>query len=791
VNAHALAVLEFSRALEAVAERAASLPGKERILGLRPGTDLGALRRELARVGDAMAHLADHPDGAPPPFPDARGTLERLELEGSVLDPPELRDVARLLEAARVLGATLRDSPLPTLAEIRDRLPTRRDLTDLLDRIVDEEGEIRDGASPELASLRRELRSLRGKIVRKLEKILAALPDRLRVEDASVSVRDGRFVIPVRREGRTDVGGIVHGESATGATLFIEPPLAIELTNELRDLERRETREIQRILREATERLRPARDELASAFDAQVEMDALWARALTARRWGAVPPELLHADDGSLRVVEGRHPLLVEQDIPVVPFFLDLHPDERAVVISGPNTGGKTVLLKAMGLLHALAQSGVVPPVAAGTRLPVVEDVFADIGDEQSLAASLSTFSAHLANVREILAGAGPRTLVLVDEMGTGTDPAEGAALARALLETLVERGARVFATSHLGALKKLDAEGSGIVNASLLFDAGRIEPTYQLQKGRPGRSYGLAIARRLGLPGEVLDRAAEYVDAGELRLETLLTNLEEKERALSDALRRADDARREALAIKGEVEARREELEDRERTADVRARDQARRLLLEAREEVEAAIREVRDARGESAAEAEVEARRRIEQAAHSHREEMAARRAPPAPAASGGLREGDRVVLVGTGSAGTVRELTGDRATVEVGGLRLSVPVAEIARASGSTERDRESPAARRPSGTFGWSAPAVEIGLEADLRGLRVDEVELALGRALDGAVVGNLAELRVIHGKGTGAVKSRVQELLRRDRRVVAFRPGGDGEGGSGVTVVALR
>ncbi|MEX2295043.1 MAG: Smr/MutS family protein [Gemmatimonadota bacterium] len=815
MNAHALTVLEFGRALELVAGRAASQPGKEHILSLRPGTALEPLRAELARVGETLLHLERHPDWAPPPFPDFRESLARLDLEGSVLGPAELRDTIRLLHASRELSSGLADAgaqgeagtakaPGPSrqappglgpsaLRELRRRLLSRRDLEASLDRIVDEEGGVRDDASPALSSIRRGLRETRGKIVRKLEKYLAGLPDRFRVEDASVSIRDGRYVISVRREGKGDVGGIVHGESASGATLFIEPPLAIELANELHELERTEAREIQRILRETTDLLRPARAELGDAFDAQVELDTLWARALTARRWSGVPPELVPPADQALRVVEARHPLLVEQGIPVVPFFLELGGDERAVVISGPNTGGKTVLLKAMGLIHALAQSGVVPPVAEGTRLPLVEDIFADIGDEQSLAASLSTFSAHLANVREILDGAGPRSLVLVDEMGTGTDPSEGAALARALLEVLVERGARVFATSHLGALKRLDVEGSGIVNASLLFDAGRIEPTYTLQKGLPGRSYGLAIARRLGLPAEVLDRAEGYVDAGELRLETLLATLEEKERQLSEALRRAEAAQREALEVQGEAEARRERLDDRERTAEARAREQARRLLLEAREEVEEAIREVRTAHGAAADEVEGEARPPLATAARALRAPAPEQRSSGAFEDPPRVHEGDRVELVGSGARGVVRGLTDERVTVEVGGMRLSVPLREVAPVAGGGESPRpDAPRGRVPAMSgAGWSAPEVEARLEANLRGLRVDEVAMALGRALDGAIVGNLSELRVIHGKGTGAVKSRVQELLRQDLRVAVFRPGGEGEGGSGVTVVTLR
>ncbi|MEX0855989.1 MAG: hypothetical protein WD056_00320, partial [Gemmatimonadota bacterium] len=624
MNAHALSVLEFHATLEKVANGAGSVPGRERVLALRPRTEPESVRRELRRVSDTLRFLDARPDWNPPSFPDFRAGLSAIAVDGAVLEPEALRDARLLLVASRVLyealspatdgdaapdpnptpdpDASFVESPaavaslsLPALVRLREQLLVRSELEGRLGQVVDDEGRVRDAASPALRGLRRSLREVRGQILQRLEAYLSGLPDRLRVEGASVSIRDGRYVIPVRREGKGEVGGIIHGESATGATLFIEPPLAIQLRNDLHELERKEAVELRRILAEATGWLHGIHEGLAAGFEAQVDFDTLWARARAARGWMGVPPEVLDPGAPQLIVVEARHPLLLEQGIEVVPFSLALEGGERAVVVSGPNTGGKTVFLKAMGLIHLLTQSGVVPPVGAGTKLPVLTDVFADIGDEQSLEASLSTFSAHLANLREILAGAGPHTLVLVDEMGTGTDPAEGAAIARALLEVVVERGARAFVTSHLGALKRLDSDGSGIVNASLLFDARRIVPTYELQKGRPGRSYGIAIARRLGLPAEVVDRAEGYVDAGELKVETLLASLEQKEKALAEALGFAEKARGESESLRRELEERTRALAVRERTAEERARERARQLLLEARAEVEAAIREVR----------------------------------------------------------------------------------------------------------------------------------------------------------------------------------------------------
>jgi DNA mismatch repair protein MutS2 len=811
MNHHALDVLEFGDVVARVAARAGSDLGRAAVLALTPVAELGAVRRELERVGETMAFLERSPEWSPPLVPDARAPLRGLEIEGGVLDPAGLRLLALLLVASRLVHEALNpgvprdasdapdtgaDTPQPHLANLRARLFVRRALEDTLQGIVDDEGQIRDGASPALRSIRTRLRASRSRIVKRLEAYLSTLPDRIRVPDASVSIREGRYVISIRREGRSEVGGIIHGESGTGATLFVEPPLALRLMSELHDLERDEELEVQRILRDITGRLRPFAADLGRSFEALVDFDSLWARARTARLWDAVVPEVAEPGDGELRIVGGRHPLLLEQELtekgsPVVPFDLALDPGERAIVVSGPNTGGKTVLLKALGLTHLLTQSGILPPVAAGTRLPLVRDVFADIGDEQSIAQSLSTFSAHLANAVEILEGAGPGALVLMDEMGTGTDPSEGAALARAILETLVERGARAIVTSHLGALKRLDAEGSGIVNASLLFDSRRIAPTYQLEKGRPGRSYGLAIARRLGLSPAVIQRAESYVDSGELEVEALLATLEERERELSALLSSAEADRARAEHLRSELESRERQLDEQERTAENRAREEARQLLMEAREEVEEAIREVRESSEEGTLESsERRARRRVEEAARRQRERTPERPSRPGSPSAANLSPGTRVRVLGSGAKGVVQEVSADRITVEVGAVRLQLPVTGVERVGAASGAAAGRQAVKgSPSGTSrgSWTTPESDPSFEADLRGLRVDEVDLELGRALDAAIVGGLQELRIIHGKGTGALRVRVREFLERDPRIHDFRPGGHGEGGSGVTV----
>ncbi len=788
MSRHALEVLEFARVLDRVAQRASCALGADRIRSLAPSSDAEAVRGELARVGAAMRFVEEKPSWGLPTIPDARDALAELAAEGSVLAPVALHGLGLLLAASRLVAAELegREGRYEELRTLQDLLVEDRDAEEALDRSVDAEGTVLDTASRELRKIRDRLKGARARIARQLEAYMRSLPERFLVADASVSIREGRYVIPIRREGKGEVGGIVHDESHTGATVFVEPPIAVELTNQLRDLEREEGREIRRILGALTDRLRPLREALLGASDALVDFDALHARARTALAWRASIPEVLDPGAASYAVVRGRHPLLAQEgETPVVPFDLDLQEGERALVVSGPNTGGKSVFLKAVGLVSALAQSGVVPPVDQGTRLPAFETFFADIGDEQSIALSLSTFSAHLANLSEIVRRADRRSMVLIDEMGTGTDPAEGAALSRAVLEHLVERGAFVVVTSHLGELKRLDAEGSGIVNASLQFDSDRMEPTYQLVKGLPGRSYGLAIARRLGFPAGVLDRAESYRDHGEVRMEELLGRLERREREAEELTRSLEVERAEVARLTEEAKRRERAVHEAERTAEERSREQARKVLLEARAEVEEAIREVRDASDAQRDLEEVshEARRRVEDAVRRHR------RHAPRPGKGRGVADvsaGDRVRVRATGAKGNVLEVRSDRALVEVGALRLEVPLLDLEPVTGGASPSPEQ------RGAGGWSGPdAGPVRLEVDLRGLRVDEVEIELGRALDQAIFEDLAELRIIHGKGTGALRQRVGELLQQDSRVRSQRPGGPTEGGAGVTVAAFR
>jgi DNA mismatch repair protein MutS2 len=794
VNAHALSVLELPRALDVVAGHTTSDLGAARVRALTPTTDRAWLEREHARVAAMRAAIQGDEAWRPDPIPDLSGPLTRLRVVGSVWNGVELMAAATLLRSARRTQARLRDPKRPAivralLAPLLDALISAPALEDRIGRTILEDGTVKDDASAALRRIRRELRAAQGELIRILERVMERLDSQHRVSDMSVTMRNGRFVIPVRRGGSAIAGGIVHDTSASGATVFVEPPAAIEFGNRMRELESDEIEEVERILLELTDELRPRREEIVASLEALVELDSLFARARFADAFGCWPATLVPAREG-FDVKNGRHPLLLAQGADVVPFDLAMGVNERTLLVSGPNTGGKTVLLKAIGLLSALAQSGIPAPVGPESRIAIFDDAFADVGDEQSIEASLSTFSAHLKNLAEILRLASADSLVVIDELGSGTDPIEGAALGWAILEELTARGTLTIATTHLGTLKELAGQVPGVVNASLQFDAVALAPTYRLIKGIPGRSYGISIARRLRLPDHVVTRAEERLPQHERDVAALIEQLERREEELTTRERESaailDDARRRVA----DVAKREHNVRERERTAERASRQDARRYLLDARSEIDRMIKDLKSRGAEAIDEAGREARQRAEQLAAEQgsqldrleREEAKLRRAAAEPVAGR-----DRSVTVGDsvevgqlgGKAGRVIELRDDDAVVAVGGIKLTVPRASLTPTEAPTGADAAS--------TWTGDLPEVHVPTEIDLRGMRPDEAEGAVLQALDAAVRADLRSLRIIHGKGTGALRDRVGEMLRKDTRVKAFRLGAWNEGGAGVTL----
>jgi DNA mismatch repair protein MutS2 len=657
-----------------------------------------------------------------------------------------------------------------------------------LEQSLDPEGAVLDTASPALAAARREVHQARARLIRRLESLLRGLEAGGTVADASVTVRGGRYVIPVRRDSRSRPEGIVHDESGSAGTLFIEPSAAIELGNALREAETAEERETLRVLRELTGLLRPELPAIREVMEMCVAVDDLVARARWAVACEGEVPEV-HPAPGSLRIVNGRHPLLLGGAEPVIPFDLEMPVEERTLLISGPNTGGKTVLLKAVGLAAALAQSGIVPPVGTGSRLPVFTAFFADIGDRQSIAASLSTFSAHVAMLRRVLNRADAGSLVLLDEVGSGTDPAEGAALAAATLAALTRRATLTLATTHLGALKDLASHTTGVVNASLQFDAATLTPTYRFAKGVPGRSYGLAIARRLGVAAEILADAEARMPDAERNLDALLATVEERQRAVhaeqeAQAERAVElDALEARLRTEAESQAARSAvLERREKGAEREGRRQAKAYLMDARRLVEEALGAARTAADDAAAR---EARRMVEEGIREQGERLAAQDAETGPTAGGapdaGLAAGTRVRLP-SGATGEVLEVRADgKAVVALGAMRMVTDAAGLMALPGGRARKQAEPAAAD-------ARPTANPSLEIDLRGLTGDEAEHATLAAVDAAVLAEQPFLRIIHGMGTGVVRERVRRVVARDKRIRSYAFAPRNQGGTGVTIV---
>lgn len=790
-TAAALGTLEYGAALAVAAGYAAGPLGAARVRSRLPSVDAAWIRGELGLVGEGLELLRAGDGLEVAPVPDIGLPLERLRIEGSVLDGTDLVPVRAALTAARAVARELRRvAPrAPGIGSLEAPVPDRR-IEQRLEDSIDPRGELLDSASPGLARARRQVQVVRERLVRKLEAVLKHLDSQAVPAGATVTVRNGRYVIPVRRDSRARPQGIVHDESGSAGTLFIEPTDAIDLGNELREAIADESRECLRVLRELTELLRPEREVLERAHEMCVTTDDLAARCRYAHTVGGNVP-VLEAHGGSLAIRRGRHPLLLARGADVIPFDLEMAPGERTLLISGPNAGGKTVLLKAVGLCVALTQAGVVPPVGPETRLPLCTRLFADIGDHQSIAADLSTFSAHVATLRGVLERADESTLVLLDELGSGTDPAEGAALAWASLESLTSRGTLTLATTHLGTLKTLATRVPGVVNGSLEFDAATLSPSYRFQKGVPGRSYGLAIARRLGVRPDILERAEAEVPQGERALDRLLHDVEARDQQLrereADLALQVGDAQHqaEALAVRLEaVAARERDLRQREREAEQRARAQARAFLLDARRRVEDAIRVAQQTRSDEEAR---EARRQVELAIQEvSRPPEAGQAEVPAPEA---LHRAQRVRL-SSGGIARVEEVREDgKVAVLAGSVRMIVPP-EAIREVLPEGRARSEERPRRSAGT-GDGAGFAAAPFEIDLRGMRVDEAESALVAAVDEAILADNPHLRIIHGKGTGAIRTLVHQVLQADRRVRRHALAPHNQGGSGVTIAEFR
>jgi DNA mismatch repair protein MutS2 len=770
-------VLGWESFRQLLARFAATPFGRDRALALFPAGSHAAVEAGLGETREARRALTT--EGAPPweGVTDVRPTLDRAAPDGAALDGPALVALGRTLDSvARLTGYGQRIAgTAPGLSERCRVLPTCRDLAVDLEHHLDPEGRLLDRASPRLRGVRRQIQTLRAELERRLERLLdhpAVVPA---LQERYVTVRNGRYVLPVRGDARRAVRGIVHDRSSSGATLFIEPEEVVDLNNQLTQRTLEERDEELRLLTELTARVHARLPELTGLVEALAHLDGAFARAALAERLGATEPEV--RDGGDVELPGARHPLLVvqswERGTPVVPVDLVLPAERPGLLVTGPNAGGKTVALETLGLLVLMAHAGCHLPVEPGARLPFTDQVLAVIGDEQSLAQNLSTFSSFVGQVRDILATVTGRSLVLLDELGAGTDPAEGAALGAALVEALLDRGARVVATTHLEPLKVFAEVEPRCRNASVAFDAERLEPTFRLEYGRPGPSYALTIGERLGLPAPVIARARTHLSEASQRLEALIAALADRERTAEARL--AEAGRREADAAQALERARQGQAGAEAEAARVRreAHAEARRMLVEARRRVGQELDRLK---------AEEATRRQAQEAYHRLRTAEAALAPPPGPALPDDAPAAGEVRLRGLGLRGRVVAEDAGMVTVQAGSLTVKVPRSELEAAPAAGHA-----ATRRTP----VSVPSrYDVPRELHLLGRTTDEARMAVEKFLDDAILAGHDAVRIVHGKGTGALRRAVEGSLRGHPLVAGFRPGAPAEGGTGATVVDL-
>ena len=797
-----IAALEFPKIIERLERLCHTPQGRALAADVAPSGDLEEIRRRHTHTSEALRLQRLKPAfaaggiGHLPQIDDHLLAASRRAL----LPAGDILEIGGALRTCRALRNQLAPlgRELPLLSRIAGRIADFGPLLAQIEHALDERGEVLDRASPELAQARREAEQMRERLERALEAILRrAVADGIAQEDL-ITERDGRYVIPIKAELRRQLPSVVHDVSASGATLFVEPLAVVELGNRLREARRAERREIERILRALVDEIAQEVGTIRAAAQCIAQIDLAQAKARLARELDAPLPaeqdELrwLRDSPAELRLRSARHPLLSGE---VVPISISLDLDDRCVLITGPNTGGKTVALKTVGLLTLMAQAGLPIPAEAGSQIAVFADIFADIGDEQSIEQSLSTFSAHVTNIIRILAAAGPRTLVLLDELGAGTDPGEGAALARALLEHLLELEAAVVATTHHGALKVFAHSTPGVVNASAEFDAETLQPTYRLLMGAPGRSNAIAIARRLGMPEPILERASAHTGPETADIESLLADLQRQRDQLEADQRAERAAREEAEAIRGELSERREQLELERDQVLARAERAMEDELAQLRRSLRAANRELSRAsdrpererrRVERAESRGDEARERLERVRRRRRRARPRANPAAAPPNPERLAPGDVVYLRGvTEPAELISGLSGETLEVRLGSLRTRVRPEQIERVGRAAEAAAVEPQARgkRPP-------PPPDPGARCDVRGRTTDDAVPTVEGFLDRAYRAGRQRLEIVHGKGTGALRQAVRAQLRDHPLISSYETAAKHEGGDGVTVVHL-
>lgn len=784
LEAHHWNTLELPKVLAKLARYTAFSASTELALALEPSTFADVVQQRLAATREARSLLTTRGDLSVGGVHDVRPLAENA-LRGARLLVPDLLAVRNTLIASRDLRRSLMklESQYPQLASVAQRLHESTGLINEIGRCLDENtGEVRDDATPELAEARRSLHEVFGRVQEKLRRIVGNTRNAPYLQEAIITQRGGRYVIPIKADFKGRIQGIVHDQSASGATLFIEPLSTVELNNQMRELQLKEQHEVERVLMALSSLVAADAQPITYTVEALAEIDLIFAKARYADDSDAIEPAIENGPRATLRLIRARHPLL--DPATVVPIDIDPDPDTHIIVLTGPNTGGKTVTLKTVGLLALMTQCGLHIPCSAGSALSIFEDIFADIGDEQSIEQSLSTFSSHLVNIVSFIERTGPRSLALFDELGAGTDPAEGSALARSILDHVKETKAMTLVATHYPELKVWAHTTAGAINASVEFDPETLRPTYKLTIGLPGRSNAFAIATRLGLKSDIVAHAKSMVAEGDLKVEDLLAEIHQQKEAITQSRAIADRARRESETTARQLRERLTKIEDERADILEAAREEAQAQVATLRQEIDRLRKKLAGVQKPEVAEIAEEIEQLEEQAeaivpvpTPIEKPVIGPRRKP---------RVGDTVLVEKINSTAEVTAIDRGLLEVAIGSLRLKVRPDEV------EWRSSPQPVGATPSGRPG---PTVHLTsqarMEIDLRGLRVDDGLAELERQLDAAYLNGMPFVRIIHGKGTGAMKKAVREALHTHPHVKRFEGGKDEEGGEGVTIAFMQ
>lgn len=789
MNEKAYKVLEFNKILDLLGAEAASAITKKMIAELKPALDVFQIKEMLAETTEAVSVIMRK--GAVPlgTFYDIKDYIWLAD-KGSVLTMKQLLQVLYNLQVTRNAASFLKsDLPeLPVIKGLADLLSVQKRLEEDIDRCILSEDEMADAASPELKNIRRSIQRQNEAIRAKMNQILNSADNKTILQDALVTMRQGRYVVPVKQEHKARFAGIVHDQSSTGATLFIEPQAIVNLNNELREMELAEKVEIERILAELSAAVAAVKDELLNNQDILVHLDYMFAKGKFSVKLKATEPEI--NTQGILRIKDGRHPLIDKNK--VVPISIAIGKGYNTLVITGPNTGGKTVTLKTVGLFVMMTQAGLHIPASSGTEMPVLQKVFADIGDEQSIEQSLSTFSSHMSNIVNIVENSGKDTLVLLDELGAGTDPLEGAALAISILEHLYDKGVKTIATTHYTELKKYAIATKGVENASMEFDVETLSPTYRLSIGIPGRSNAFEISQKLGLKPVIIKHAKGMLEQGDIEFEDVITSIE-KDKKL------AEEERDEAMLLNLEMKKQKEQfdkerakLEEQKEKILSKAKEEARDMIKEAKEiadEVQKELRELEKYQNSGDRNRKYEeVRKKIRETSDKYKEKLVAAENPN-PVRADELKIGDRVKVLSLDQKGNVLTLPDDKneLMVQVGLLKISANLDNITKIQdGNGKKDTKT----SKYGTL-YRSKVQSITPSINVRGSNLDDAVMDVDKYLDDAYIAGLKEVTIIHGRGEGILREGIHGMLKGHKHVAKYRKGAYNEGGDGVTVVELK